>query len=131
MGCPIAQSRTIQTVKPIATLDATIELAATYPFEEARSSMGGSALVDSRARRRGRRGRARNVLLGIGVGKVVPAILAGCTVVLKPAPETPLDGLAFAELVRRAGIPAGVISVIPAGREGSEHTSFGTREWTR
>ena len=121
MGCPITQSRTIQTVKPIATLDAAIELAETYPFEAVRSSAGGSALVTREPVGVVAAVVPWNVPLGIGVGKVVPAILAGCTVVLKPAPETPLDGLAFAELVRRAGIPAGVINVIPAGRDGSEH----------
>ena len=121
MGCPITQSRTIQTAKPIATLDATIELAETYPFEEVRSSAGGFALVTREPVGVVAAVVPWNVPLGIGVGKVVPAILAGCSVVLKPAPETPLDGLAFAELVRRAGIPAGVINVIPAGRDGSAH----------
>ena len=121
MGCPITQSRTIQAAKPIASIDAAIELAHTYPFEEVRSSADGTALVTRAPVGVVAAVIPWNVPLGIGVQKVVPAILAGCTVVLKPAPETPLDGLAFAELVRRAGIPAGVINVIPAGREGSEH----------
>lgn len=43
--------------------------------------------------------------------KVAPAVAAGCTVVLKPAPETPLTALALAELARRAGLPAGVLNV--------------------
>jgi succinate-semialdehyde dehydrogenase / glutarate-semialdehyde dehydrogenase len=44
--------------------------------------------------------------------KVAPALAAGCTVVCKPAPETPLTALALAELAVRAGIPAGVLNVI-------------------
>jgi succinate-semialdehyde dehydrogenase/glutarate-semialdehyde dehydrogenase len=46
--------------------------------------------------------------------KVAPAIAAGCTVVIKPAEQTPLSALAAAELAARAGIPAGVINVLPA-----------------
>jgi len=44
--------------------------------------------------------------------KVGPALAAGCTVVLKPALETPFSALALAELARRAGVPAGVFNVI-------------------
>ena len=44
--------------------------------------------------------------------KVAPALAAGCTIVLKPATETPLCALALAELGQRAGIPAGVFSVV-------------------
>ncbi|WP_020180433.1 NAD-dependent succinate-semialdehyde dehydrogenase [Methylopila sp. M107] len=44
--------------------------------------------------------------------KIAPALAAGCTVVVKPAPETPLTALALAELARRAGFPAGAVNVI-------------------
>jgi succinate-semialdehyde dehydrogenase/glutarate-semialdehyde dehydrogenase len=44
--------------------------------------------------------------------KIAPALAAGCTVVCKPANETPLSALAFVELAERAGVPAGVINVI-------------------
>ena len=44
--------------------------------------------------------------------KVAPALAAGCTVVLKPAEQTPLSALALAELAERAGIPAGVFNVV-------------------
>ena len=44
--------------------------------------------------------------------KAAPALAAGCTVVIKPASETPLSALAMAELALRAGIPAGVINVV-------------------
>jgi succinate-semialdehyde dehydrogenase / glutarate-semialdehyde dehydrogenase len=46
--------------------------------------------------------------------KVGAAIAAGCTVVIKPASETPLTALALAELAHRAGFPKGVINVITA-----------------
>jgi acyl-CoA reductase-like NAD-dependent aldehyde dehydrogenase len=45
--------------------------------------------------------------------KVAPALAAGCTVVLKPAEQTPLSALYFAELVEKAGFPAGVINIVP------------------
>ena len=62
-----------------------------------------------------------NVPLGISIQKLVPAVLAGCTVVLKPAPQTPLDGYLLAELVEEAGFPAGVVNIVPAERAASEY----------
>ncbi len=47
--------------------------------------------------------------------KCAPALAAGCTVVIKPAEDTPLSALALAELAERAGIPAGVFNVVTAG----------------
>ncbi|MBN9221312.1 MAG: NAD-dependent succinate-semialdehyde dehydrogenase [Mesorhizobium sp.] len=44
--------------------------------------------------------------------KIAPALAAGCTVVVKPAPETPLTALALAELAWRAGLPAGTVNVV-------------------
>ncbi|WP_374488861.1 NAD-dependent succinate-semialdehyde dehydrogenase [Zoogloea sp.] len=44
--------------------------------------------------------------------KVAPALAAGCTIILKPAEQTPLSALALAELAERAGVPAGVFSVV-------------------
>ena len=51
--------------------------------------------------------------------KVAPAIAAGCTVVIKPAEQTPLSALAVAELAQRAGFPAGVINVVTADADRS------------
>ncbi|WP_110207112.1 NAD-dependent succinate-semialdehyde dehydrogenase [Nocardioides daejeonensis] len=45
--------------------------------------------------------------------KIAPALAAGCTVVLKPAAETPLTALALAEIMREAGVPDGVVNVVP------------------
>ena len=57
--------------------------------------------------------------------KVAPALAVGCTVVCKPASETPLTALALAELAERAGVPAGVFNVITgkASVIGGEFTS--------
>jgi acyl-CoA reductase-like NAD-dependent aldehyde dehydrogenase len=46
-----------------------------------------------------------------------PALAAGCTVVLKPAPQTPLDAILLAEAVLEAGLPPGVVNIIPGGRD--------------
>ena len=46
------------------------------------------------------------------VRKAAPALAAGCTIVIKPASETPLSALAMAELAERAGVPAGVVNVV-------------------
>lgn len=51
--------------------------------------------------------------------KVAPALAAGCTVVIKPAEQTPLSALALAELGKQAGIPAGVLNVITADADRS------------
>lgn len=57
--------------------------------------------------------------------KAGPALAAGCTMVLKPASQTPFSALALAELAIRAGIPAGVFNVVTgsAGAVGNELTS--------
>jgi succinate-semialdehyde dehydrogenase / glutarate-semialdehyde dehydrogenase len=51
--------------------------------------------------------------------KIAPALAAGCTVVLKPASDTPLTALAVADLLAEAGVPPGVVNVIPAHRSGT------------
>jgi aldehyde dehydrogenase (NAD+) len=53
-----------------------------------------------------------NVPLYVNIGKVVAALLAGCTVVLKPAPDTPLMGSFMGELAQQAGFPPGVFNVV-------------------
>ncbi len=53
-----------------------------------------------------------NFPLAMITRKIAPALAAGCTVVCKPAPETPLSALALAELGLRAGLPAGVLNVV-------------------
>jgi acyl-CoA reductase-like NAD-dependent aldehyde dehydrogenase len=62
-----------------------------------------------------------NVPLFIAALKLGPAIISGCTVVLKPAPETPLDSYILAEAAIEAGLPEGVLNIVPAGRETGEY----------
>lgn len=92
-------------------------MAESYPFEEERPAthgkvkvlrepVGVSALIIP-----------WNTPLVLLTGKAAPAMLAGCTMVVKPSPETPLDALILAECVAAAGVPAGVFNVVPAGRE--------------
>jgi succinate-semialdehyde dehydrogenase / glutarate-semialdehyde dehydrogenase len=60
-----------------------------------------------------------NFPLAMITRKVAPALAAGCPVVIKPAEQTPLTALALAELAVRAGIPGGVLNVVPADRQNS------------
>jgi aldehyde dehydrogenase (NAD+) len=60
---------------------------------------------------------AWNVPLFLAVNKLGPALLAGCTIVLKPAAETPLTANALAEVFAEAGLPEGVLSIVPGGIE--------------
>lgn len=52
--------------------------------------------------------------------KAAPALAAGCTMVLKPAEDTPLSALALGVLAGRAGIPAGVLNILPSDRPGTQ-----------
>jgi len=58
-----------------------------------------------------------NYPLLMAIWKIGPALAAGCTIVLKPAPGTPLTTLLLAELFAEAGIPAGVINIVTGGNE--------------
>jgi succinate-semialdehyde dehydrogenase/glutarate-semialdehyde dehydrogenase len=66
-----------------------------------------------------------NFPLAMVTRKLAPALAAGCTVVLKPAPQTPLSALALAHLAERAGMPPGVLNVVtgPAEPIGAEMTA--------
>jgi acyl-CoA reductase-like NAD-dependent aldehyde dehydrogenase len=53
--------------------------------------------------------------------KVAAALAAGCTIVAKPSPETPMDAYLLAECIEAAGLPPGVFNVVPAGRETGDY----------
>ncbi len=55
------------------------------------------------------------------VGKVAPALFAGCPVIMKPAPETPLEAYLIAEAGEAAGLPAGVLNLVTGHRDASDH----------
>jgi aldehyde dehydrogenase (NAD+) len=61
-----------------------------------------------------------NVPVILGLGKTLPALLAGNTVVVKPSPETPLHEYAIAEAFSRAGLPPGVLNIVASNRNESE-----------
>ncbi len=54
-----------------------------------------------------------NLPVAMATRKIAPALAAGCAVVLKPAPETPLSALSVMEVIEEAGVPAGVVNLIP------------------
>ena len=58
-----------------------------------------------------------NYPLMMAIWKIGPALAAGCTVVLKPAPTTPLTALMLAELTAEAGIPPGIVNIVAGGNE--------------
>jgi aldehyde dehydrogenase (NAD+) len=62
-----------------------------------------------------------NAPVTLAAWKTAPALAAGCTVVLKPAPEAPLSNFVLAEVLDEAGVPPGVFNLVPAGREVGEH----------
>ncbi|MFJ4466752.1 NAD-dependent succinate-semialdehyde dehydrogenase [Streptomyces sp. NPDC089424] len=59
-----------------------------------------------------------NFPLAMGTRKIGPALAAGCTAVLKPAPQTPLSSLAVAAILKEAGLPDGVLNVVTTSRAG-------------
>jgi acyl-CoA reductase-like NAD-dependent aldehyde dehydrogenase len=62
-----------------------------------------------------------NMPYAIMAQKVAPALVAGCTVIMKPSPETPLDAYIIAEAAERAGLPPGVLNLVPAHREAADY----------
>ncbi|MFJ6805769.1 aldehyde dehydrogenase [Streptomyces anulatus] len=120
-GCPVTVSVRAQALSAVATFGATLAVAAGLAMEEERPGLTGPLLV-----RREPVGVVAavtpwNVPQLTTAGKLAPALLAGCTVVLKPSPETPLDAYLLAEVCEAAGLPEGVFSVLPADRETSAY----------
>ncbi|MCU7724402.1 aldehyde dehydrogenase [Actinoplanes sp. KI2] len=122
MGAPLWFSHVGQVGATAMALDAFLTAAESYPWEERRTGSFGSPVV-VRREPAGVVGVITpwNVPHFVTIAKLVPALLAGCTVVLKPAPETPASGLVLGEILDQAGLPEGVVSILPAGREVGEH----------
>ena len=68
-----------------------------------------------------------NAPFGIMANKVAYALISGCTIIIKPSPETPLEAYIIAEAAEAAGLPAGVVNLVPADREASDHLIHSTR----
>ena len=62
-----------------------------------------------------------NAPYGIMASKVAYALVAGCTVIIKPSPETPLEAYIIAEAAEEAGLPSGVVNLVCGNREASDH----------
>jgi len=122
MGSPFSFSRVGQSPPPMLMLQAFLAAGAEYPWEETRQGVfGGQVIV--RREPVGVVGAITpwNVPHFTAMSKVAPALIAGCSIILKPPPESPLSPFLFAEMLEEAGIPEGVFSVIPAGREVGEY----------
>ncbi|MEE1810502.1 aldehyde dehydrogenase family protein [Streptomyces sp. BE133] len=122
LGAPLPFSQKVHAGVPILVAGSYAELAASYAFEE---KVGNSTVY---AEPVGVVGAITpwNYPLHQIVAKVAPALAAGCTVVLKPAEDTPLTAQLFAEAVHEAGIPAGVFNLVTglgpvAGQALAEH----------
>ncbi|MEV8451778.1 aldehyde dehydrogenase family protein [Streptomyces sp. NPDC052095] len=122
LGAPPPFARAVHTGMPIVVAGSYAELAASHPFEE---RVGNSTVY---AEPVGVVGAITpwNYPLHQIVAKVAPALAAGCTVVLKPAEDTPLTAQLFAEAVHAAGVPAGVFNLVTglgpvAGQALAEH----------
>ncbi|HWF83053.1 MAG TPA: aldehyde dehydrogenase [Streptosporangiaceae bacterium] len=121
MGSPITFSQLAQAPQPQMMLSYFADLGKTFTWEDERPGMFGPVTV-------------RREPVGV-VAAIVPwnvpqftimtklpaALVAGCSVVIKPAPETPLDAYLLAELIEQAEMPPGVVNIVPAGREVGEH----------
>lgn len=122
LGSPLPFSQAVHASVPIAVAGSYAELAAAHSFEE---KIGNSTVLHEPV---GVVGAITpwNYPLHQIVAKVAPALAAGCTVVLKPAEDTPLTAQLFAEAVHEAGVPAGVFNLVTglgpvAGQALAEH----------
>ncbi|CAL9393439.1 aldehyde dehydrogenase family protein [Streptomyces sp. DH-12] len=122
LGAPEKLARTVHAGVPVAVAGSYAELAATYSFEE---RTGNSTVFHEPV---GVVGAITpwNYPLHQIVAKAAPALAAGCTIVVKPAENTPLVARLFAECVHEAGIPAGVFNLVTglgpvAGQALAEH----------
>ncbi|MFI1539018.1 aldehyde dehydrogenase family protein [Streptomyces anandii] len=122
LGSPLPFSQAVHAGVPIAVAGSYADLAATYAFEE---KVGNSTVFHEPV---GVVGAITpwNYPLHQIVAKAAPALAAGCTIVLKPAEDTPLTAQLFAEAVDEAGLPAGVFNLVTglgpvAGQSLAEH----------
>jgi betaine-aldehyde dehydrogenase len=121
MGVPYSYTLPAHAQATAAILQYNVELGVKTPIEESRPMTGARALV-----RREPVGVVAaivpwNTPQAVTMTKIGPALIAGCTVIIKPAEETPVDALLFARFVEEAGLPPGVVNVVPAGREVGEY----------
>ncbi|HNM95910.1 MAG TPA: aldehyde dehydrogenase [Mycobacterium sp.] len=120
-GMPMSLSRGANGAFPAALLRYYAQLITETPIEEIRPSVIGHTIV-----RREPVGVVAAVVpwnypQALSAFKLAPALAAGCTVVLKAAPETALDALVFAEAAQECGLPPGVLNIVPGAVEAGAH----------
>jgi acyl-CoA reductase-like NAD-dependent aldehyde dehydrogenase len=122
IGAPITFAKHVQARLPLTAMAAFCKVATDYPWDEARPGFYGN---DIRVVKQPVGVVAAivpwNMPQFLTIGKVIPALLAGCTVVLKPAPESALDALLFADIVASVDLPPGVLNVVPGDRAAGAH----------
>ncbi|MEV6062856.1 aldehyde dehydrogenase [Nocardia asteroides] len=121
MGVPITQTTSSQAGAALALLDMNLELAPQYPWRSLRRSALGNALVARRAIGVVAAVIPWNAPISVAMLTLAPALLAGCTVILKPSPEAPLSANHLAVAADAAGLPAGVLNIVAADRAESEY----------
>ncbi|MFB1297962.1 aldehyde dehydrogenase [Mycobacterium sp. pW049] len=114
IGAPIGFAQRAQVALPWTMMSAFCDVAQRYPWREDRPGRYGA---DIRILREPVGVVAAivpwNMPQFLIATKLIPALLAGCAVVLKPAPESPLDAILLAEIIAESGLPQGVVSVLP------------------
>jgi len=120
MGSPKSFSRLGQGAGALAQMHLNMATAKEFPWVERRPGLFGD--VHLRRAPVGVVGAIVpwNVPQFLIMPKMIPALIAGCTVVVKPAPETPLDAMWLAEMLDELDLPEGVVSIVPGGRETGE-----------
>jgi acyl-CoA reductase-like NAD-dependent aldehyde dehydrogenase len=117
-GMPISLAMATEGVYPAVLARFYAGLIRDLPLEEERVGMLGGTILVSR-KPVGVVGAIVpwNFPQSLAMFKLAPLLAAGCTVVIKPSPETSLDSLLLAEAVAESGLPPGVVNIVPAGRE--------------
>jgi aldehyde dehydrogenase (NAD+) len=121
MGCAISQAPMAQTGLVARVFDYYAELIRTFPFERRVVAGDRAALVTNEPVGVVAAIVPWNAPVTLAAWKTAPALAAGCTVVIKPPPEAPLSNFILAEALDEAAVPAGVVNVVPGGREVGEH----------
>lgn len=121
MGAPHSMVGMLQQTPSMAVLNYYIQLAETFPWQETRHGAFGQTKVTREPVGVVAAVIAWNVPLFLAINKLAPALLAGCSVLLKPAPETPLGANVLADIFTEAGLPEGVLSVLPGGADTGEY----------
>ena len=116
MGSPITFSELAQAPSPWMMLTTFLRIAETFDWEETRVGMLGEPVI-VRREPVGVVGAVApwNVPQFNVMNKLAPALVTGCTIVIKPAPETPIDLNVVADWLVEAGVPEGVVSIVPGG----------------